>query len=266
MTQFTHPVTREQVLEALRAALEPLDYVHAMWEGGAIAFGRLDEWSDIDVQFEVDDERIADGFAAVERALQTVSPIALQQRMPDTPAYAQTFYRLRDASPYMLVDVALMRRSGSDKLLEPEIHGAAVFHFDKGLPPRPQPLDWDALQARLRDRLAVLRTTFEMFQVFTLKELNRGNPLDALIFYQAFTLRPLVEALRIRYQPARHGFYVRYAAYDLPADVVQRLEGLFFVTGVEDIRARRAEAEAWFDETIAQILHVQSVRSAPTIR
>jgi len=41
-------VTRSSILSALRAALEPLPFVHAMWEGGAAAFGRVDEWSDGD--------------------------------------------------------------------------------------------------------------------------------------------------------------------------------------------------------------------------
>ncbi|MBF8284247.1 MAG: Nucleotidyltransferase protein, partial [Anaerolineales bacterium] len=42
------PITRSSILTALRAALEPLPYVHAIWEGGAAAFGRVDEWSDCD--------------------------------------------------------------------------------------------------------------------------------------------------------------------------------------------------------------------------
>ena len=36
-------LTRSSTLTALRAALEPLLCVHAMWEGGAAAFGRVDE-------------------------------------------------------------------------------------------------------------------------------------------------------------------------------------------------------------------------------
>ena len=40
--------TRSSILTTLRAALEPLPYVHAMWEGGAAAFGGVNEWSDGD--------------------------------------------------------------------------------------------------------------------------------------------------------------------------------------------------------------------------
>ena len=52
------PLTRSAILTTLRQALEPLPYVHAMWEGGAAAFGRVDEWSDIDLQVDADDLRV----------------------------------------------------------------------------------------------------------------------------------------------------------------------------------------------------------------
>jgi hypothetical protein len=53
-------VRREQVVEILRAALEPLAFVNAAWLGGSDAFGRADELSDVEV---------AATFGAVEAAL-----------------------------------------------------------------------------------------------------------------------------------------------------------------------------------------------------
>jgi hypothetical protein len=114
-------------------------------------------------------------------------------------------------------------------------------------------LDLNDLNKRLRDRIASLRVTFEMYQILTLKELNRGNPLEALAFYNGYTLRPLVEVLRMRYDPTRYNFHTRYIHYNLPAEVVRILESLFFVANTEDIRAKRAQAETWFYETLEQI-------------
>jgi len=51
-------VTREDIIKTLASSLSPLDYVHAFWEGGAPAFGRLDEWSDLDLYVVVDDEKV----------------------------------------------------------------------------------------------------------------------------------------------------------------------------------------------------------------
>jgi hypothetical protein len=57
-------VRREQVVEVLRAALEPLAFVNAAWLGGSDAFGRADELSDVDLQVDVDNGQVAATFAA----------------------------------------------------------------------------------------------------------------------------------------------------------------------------------------------------------
>jgi hypothetical protein len=36
-------LTREVIIQALVDALKPFDYVYAFWEGGAVAFNRVDE-------------------------------------------------------------------------------------------------------------------------------------------------------------------------------------------------------------------------------
>ncbi|MBM3127222.1 MAG: nucleotidyltransferase domain-containing protein [Chloroflexi bacterium] len=255
MTSQQPLLTRAPILAALKTALEPLDYVYAMWEGGAAAFNRLDEWSDIDVQFDVDDARVDDTFAVIERALATLSPIDLKYKTPQLPwaGIYQWFYRLKNASPYLLIDTAVIQHSAPEKLLTREIHGDAIFYFDKANVAQVPPLDQDAWNARLRDRIAALRVMFEMYQILTLKELQRGNALEALAFYNGYTLRPLVEVLRMRYDPTRYNFHTRYTRHYFPADVVWKLEALFFVTNADDIRAKRAIAEAWFYETLEQI-------------
>jgi hypothetical protein len=234
-------LTREEILAALRARLEPLDYVQAMWEGGAAAFNRVDEWSDIDLQIAVDDDRVAEVFPIVEEVLRALSPIDLRYEIPQ-PAWhghAQVFYRLSNASQFLLLDFVVMKRSNPLKFLEPEIHGNAVVHFDKSNVTQVEPLD--------------LRVNFDLFQSLTLKELERHNAIEALAFYQGFTLRPLVEFLRILYAPTRYNFHTRYVYYDLPADVVRRLETLFFVQNEDDLRAKREQAEQWFYEILERI-------------
>ena len=62
-------LSREDILNAVRSVLEPFDTVHAMWEGGAAAFDRIDQWSDIDVQVICDDDSVPDVFERVEKSL-----------------------------------------------------------------------------------------------------------------------------------------------------------------------------------------------------
>ena len=250
-----HTLTRQQIITALIGALQPLDYVHAMWEGGSAAFDRLDEWSDIDLQFDVEDDKVEETFRAVQEALEQLSLIDLQYRTPALPwpGIFQIFYRLSLAGPYLLIDTAVIQHSAPDKLLDEPLHGKAIFYFDKiGVSQQPG-FDWAALQERLGKRVEQLRTTFDLYQCMVTKEIYRQHPLDALMFYNSCTLRPLVEALRIVHTPARHGFGIHYAYVDLPAEVSQRLERLYFVRDLADIASKRAEAEAWFYQVMEQI-------------
>ena len=141
-----YAVGREDVLSAMRAALEPLDHVQVMWEAGAIALDRVDEWSDIDLQVACDDDRV---------------------------------------------------------LVE--------------------------------------------------KELNRGNVIEAAAFYQSYTLRPLIEALRIFHDPTRHDSHTRYVHYAFPESDVKRLTELIFVASGEELAAKRERAEEWFNEVVGAI-------------
>ena len=68
-------VGRDDIIQALRSALEPLAFVNAMWEGGAISFGRLDRYSDIDLQIDVKDGSVSRTVAIVEKALEKLSAI-----------------------------------------------------------------------------------------------------------------------------------------------------------------------------------------------
>lgn len=248
-------LSRQQIIAALREALEPLDHVHAMWEGGAAAFHRVDEYSDIDLLVDVDDDGVAAVPATVERRLADLSPIQLKYDVPQPTWHGhwQTFYRLSGTSEFLLLDFVVIKHSNPEKFLQPEIHGRALVHFDKANVVQCPPLQVESAMARLKARLDSLRVTFDLFQSLTLKELARGNDLEALAFYQGFTLRPLVEVLRIRHKPTRHGFHTRYIHYDLPADVVTALQRLFFVNGAEDLRLKRDQAERWFHDTLEQI-------------
>jgi hypothetical protein len=77
--------------------------------------------------------------------------------------------------------------------------------------------------------------------------------IEAVAFYQSYTLRPLVEGLRILHDPTRYRFHTRYVQYDFPADDVRRLGELFFVADVRELAAKRARAECWFHEVLGAI-------------
>lgn len=247
-------ITRDQIVECVVDALRPLDYVYAVWEGGAVAFGRVDQWSDVDICVDAEDERVSDCFPVVERALQALSPIRLKFEMKQTmsPGYVQAFYRLKGTSEYLLVDFAVFKHTWPDKLLEPEIHNPAKFHFNRGGAVTIPHLDRKKLSDDIAAALANLSRRFEVFGCFVPKEIYRKNFIEAVALYHRLVLDSLVDALRIKHKPERYGFKTRYIHYDLPPEVVARLERLFFVRDPADLTAKLAEAKQWFYEALRE--------------
>jgi hypothetical protein len=249
------PVDRERILDALRQALQPRPDVWAFWEGGSAATGRLDAWSDMDLQLICDDDRVQDVFGAAEEALRSVSPIELCWRVPE-PAWhghSQRFYRLRDAGPYLMIDLTVMRRSASMRFTEPEQHGRVLVYFDRSGLLAPPPFDAEAFRARMRADLDNLRDMFPILQPLVEKELLRGRVLDALSFYHSLTLRPLVTVLGMLHRPLRYTFGLRYLNHDFPRDVVQQLEALAYVADPQDLLAKHARAQALFQDAVGRL-------------
>jgi predicted nucleotidyltransferase len=249
------PVNREAILHALVAALEPLPFVDAMWEGGAAAFDRLDEWSDIDLYVVSADDKVEETLRTVEAALGALSPIRRKYEpvWPAESGIAQAFYRLEDASEYLLVDLAVLRRSAPDKFLEPELHGRAIFSFNKGDEVRLPPLDVDGFVRKVLERRDRLALRMALFGPLVSKELHRHNWLGALDAYQRIVLDSLVQVLRMRHYPAHYSFSVRYVYFELPPGVVRRLEVLSFVRSPEELPEMCRKAIEWFREEVSSV-------------
>jgi hypothetical protein len=240
-------LTRDDILNPIRTALEPLDYVYAVWEGGAAAFRRVDEWSDIDLMVDVEDNHVADAVSVIESVLTGLSPLTARYELPQPTWHGhwQAFYQLERASPFLLIDLAIVKNSSREKFIQQDIHGDKRVHFDKKNVLAPLPFPAQTTNQAIRARVAELRSLYPMFQTLARKEINRANGIEAIAFYQSWTLRPLLEVLRIRHCPQRWNFATRYAHYDLPAEVVQRLQPLYFVRDLADLSEKHAEAGKW---------------------
>lgn len=249
----TPPIDRQTLVATLRAAVAQIPDVDAAWEGGSSAFQRLDEFSDIDLVMVVADTAMQACFQAVEAALATLSPIALRYDVPATVGYSQAFYRLRDAPEFLVLDLVGIRRSDPLLFREVELHGRGTTWLDRTGILHEAHVDAADDHALALARVAPLRAAFAMFQHIPTKERLRGRAVEALHFYQAMTLRPLVEALRLWYCPQRRGFGVRYLARDLPADVCQRIEDLSFIRNMADLETKHVKAQQWFWRTVQDI-------------
>ena len=203
----------------------------------------------------MDDEKVDVAFRVVEKALRSLSPIKQKYDVAHPPESGifQAFYRLEGASEYLVIDLAVLTLSSPDKFLEPEIHGNAVFFFNKSDKVKVPPLDTKTMIGKLLKRLGRLRARFDMFNNFVQKEINRGNYLEAIDFYRVLTLGSLVEALRIRHNPLHYNFGIRYVHYESPLEEIEKLKRLFFVKDEKDLREKYREGTEWFHKIVSEI-------------
>jgi hypothetical protein len=245
-------VDRDDILGALTAALEPLDHVNAMWEAGAISWGRLDRYSDIDLQIDVKDNKVMDTVRVVEKTLKTLSPIQKRYEViGPTHGHWQCFYKLKKSTDFLLVDLCIIKHSAKDKFLERERHGEPVFYFNKKNTIRTKGLDKKAYAKTLSARLERIKVRLDLFNCFVEKELQRGNHLEAIDIYRAVVVGSLIEVLRMRYHPLHHDFGTRYLHYELPPSVVKKLKTFMFIKDEHDLRKKHKAALLWFYKIVS---------------
>lgn len=243
-----------EILSAIAAKIEPLRYVHAMWEGGSAAFGRDDEWSDVDLYICADRGKAGAVFKAVEGALKSISPISQKLSVPHPPnmILEQAFYRLERAGPWLVVDLAVLAPESPEKLLDPQVHGKAIFCFNKGNKVKIPKKSRKALDAEIAAARRKLAEKYAMFYNFIDKEIMRKNWIDATMFYHMFVLACLTDAIRMKYTPWHHNFKMRYAEYELPTGVLSRLRPLYFIKDPKDLQKKAKYAANWFKQLMAE--------------
>jgi hypothetical protein len=153
-----------------------------------------------------------------------------------------------------MLDLVLQKRSTEKRFLEREIHGAQKFLFDKiGLEASQKPSDVAAQEKKLRARIDHLRLRTAMLAHLVEKECRRKRVIDAMTLYHALILGPLVELLRIRHDPWRHDFGMRYLHTTLPGPMTKRLEDLLFVRNFPDLQAKQRVALRWFNDLAQEL-------------
>ena len=233
---------RDQIARTLSLALEPIESVRAGWEGGSAAFGAVDAYSDIDLNFIVDDQCSLEAlYSVAESALATISPVALTLSVPPG-----RYYKLSAGGEFLFVDLCLFREGTSDHPLEVERHGIIRPLFDKGDWLRSKPLNRAALDTKREARYRELRDWFVASQSFVRKAILRGREVEALASFWGYTLRPLAELLRMRFCPVRWDFGgMRYLDRDFPSDVYDEFRALVFVRDFSELEIKLEAAEAW---------------------
>lgn len=249
-------VTRQQILDAVVPRLRDEPRVLAAWLGGSDATGRADEMSDVDLCLVCEDGAAAGLRPVIEAAVAAVAPIRVKFDLPEPTwhGFPQSFYQLQNAPEWLMVDWVIVERSQHNPWLEVERHGRAKVLFDKEGLLRETHADAAALRAAAEKKIAELRVKFPVFRHLPVKMARRGLPVDALHFYNALVLRPLIDLLRAIHCPDRHDFGPRYLKSDLPAHphYYEELCRLSLVRSLEDYEWMVERASRMFEAALRE--------------
>ncbi len=248
---------RQILLEKIVSTLEPLDFVLGLWQGGSQAHGYTDEWSDLDVAVIVEDNYVEKTFDIVETALVEIAEIELKYRVPEPTwhGHSQCFWRLKQISPFLLIDFAVIERSSNNEFLEIEPHGNVPIAFDKANLIVPQHLDKSKHLSKMQSRFNEIKIRFDLLQPLVKKEIYRGHLVEATGNYHDWTLLPLVEVLGMIYRPHRFDFQLKYFSRDFPPEIVDRVAPLYCIANLEDLAGKQQIAESYFAEILPLAEH-----------
>lgn len=243
---------REFLLNHIQSFADERNDIIAAWEGGSAAFGRADTFSDIDVSFLTNAD-VSELQEVFENYLKKNFGVKYLYRipMPTWHGGAQTFLLCENCPPTLLIDFTIFTKESKMLFLEPEIHGNSRFlkdtvHLSDTIPH----IDISQQKIKILNRYHTIRDSFELFCGFADKELQRGKPIEAFAFYQALVLRPLVDLLRMKYSPERFDFNSRLLYADLPKEVTENLEELYFCADKTHLQRNIQEAIAWCRDEI----------------
>ena len=248
-------MSRILVRDTLRDHLASCKSVLAMWEAGSAAFGRVDDFSDLDIGLLCRQGTNEEVWALVDSACDALGGVTLRWNDLSQPIRDEDtrVFRLRSASRWLQVDIHLFADTSADLHNQPERHGEIVVIFDHDKRLLLPPWDAEAHRRHIREALHQEIMKWQIYYGWFRKELARGRTMDAFAAHIGGSVRPLLNVLGMRYRPARWDFGMRYLKEDMPAPIVQTIERLCYVADPSLLEERFSEADRLFQETLDEL-------------
>jgi hypothetical protein len=245
---------RQKFIKSLVSQLSFHPFINACWEGGAAGHNQLDQYSDIDLRLEVEDNHIERAFEETEKALMSVASIAYKRREPEPNwhGHSHCFYKFIEFPDCFVLDLVIMKESSTNKFTDIERHGSPIIYFDKKNSIRTISSDTEEFKLKRKMRLNDLVLFFPFLKSVTLKAILRSKPLDAFARYHVL-ISSLVEILGMKYRPFRYDFGFRYCHNDFPDDIQIQLEKFCYPSNLKILEENIALVEKVFYQTVKHL-------------
>lgn len=249
-------INSEMIIERLKEELEPIHFIYAMWLEGADAIGQADEYSDLDIYIDIEDEYEHQAIDEVENILSKISEIDYKYVMNhDHPKLRQRIYHLKGSSEYLMIDFCWQLHSRNKEefvyIKDNQIEAAKVI-FDKS-----EVIQYKDYNSRDYESLNTYRLEECKYRYSqhcrVSKYVHRGMYLEAYAYYNRYVLEPLIDMLRMIYTPSHAHYYLIHISKHIPKSEVKKLEFFAKISSLKDIDEKMQLAETWFLELLIEL-------------
>ncbi|MHB1153914.1 MAG: hypothetical protein ACYCWE_04135 [Eubacteriales bacterium] len=244
-------IDRELIIQKIKETLEPLDYVYAMWLEGADANGHLDEYSDIDINIDVEDEYETNVFEIVEGLFE----LDYKHDNSGNGKQKQKVYHIKDTSEFLMIDFNLQPHSCSSEnstFKYGDIIDVNVILFDKAGVVRYE--EAKPLEYAEDHKYWLAESAYRYSQICRVRKyILRNQYPEAFIYYHKYVIEPMVMLIRMKYTPSKLWYYMVHISRHIPEDALIKLNKLLQVSSVDDIGNNLDFAVQWYRELIKEL-------------
>ncbi len=255
--------TKEQIVERLNGLLYRNKDVVAVWEGGSVATGYDDEYSDLDLSIICEDDAVETIFPILDEYLENDLGIIRKLRVPEPTwhGFAQCFYQVKNVPEFFYLDIVVIKKSSPAKMTESDSHGTALVWFEKEkiLDNAPTPEEEILKRGRHFFNLAAQPDFLHIIEIK--KNIARRNFVETYPMYYQFIVRQLGTMLNLKYRPCKVDFGLRYCSRDYPAEQVELIESCFQVGTIDELATKFTEIERIYQELKTELAIVYRTRS-----
>lgn len=233
---------REEILSEILKELKSYPQINFLAEGGAKAFNRYDELSDIDLMVDTDDGTAEATIMSFENLLNRLGGISTVYTVAEKKDHYHKFYKLYNTDKYSVIDIFMTEKSNTAKENEKYIHGEFEVHTDRYGYMKDQKFDLKKFEDKAEAFRKRSQAVFEFFQFQMEKEIIRDHFIDAMAYYMDLTLKPLIRLLRFKYNKAHYNFELRYLYDEFPENIVKEIEQLLSIKDMNALKEKQKMA------------------------
>jgi len=251
MFEFKKHITKE-----LKELWEADEKIHTFWEGGSVATGFDDEYSDLDAALICDDDYVEEVFIKTEEYLSENYGIQEKFRVPEPcwHRHSQSYYLLEDSPTFFYIDLFVQKLSAGNRLMESNRHGTSYVWFDKKNLMDDTPIPEEEYEDKVLKKLKFFKDSFFISKIELEKQVFRSREVDALDGYYKMIIGRLAFLFNVKNRPAKFDFGLLYSYREWPKEDHEFVKELLYVKDIDDLKNKSKKVLKKVEKLTTQLL------------